>query len=58
MDIILGILQALMALFGYVEEQHAAREQCEQLWAQGYVVYPMSEQEHERAKQCASLRHD
>lgn len=45
-----------MALFGYVEEQHATREQCEQMWAQGYVVYPLSEQEQERAKHCADLQ--
>ncbi len=56
MEVIEAIIQAILFLFGIYEEHAATREQCEQMWQQGYVVYPLSDQELERAKQCAELQ--
>lgn len=57
MDALAALFEALMFFFGIYQEHTATREQCEQMWAQGYVVYPLSEQEQERAKHCAELMH-
>lgn len=58
MDALAGLIDFLLWLFGVVEERTATREQCAQMWEQGYVVYPLSEQEQIRAKQCAELMRD
>ena len=55
MDAIAALFEAIMFFLGIYQEHTATRAQCEQMWAQGYVVYPLSEQEQQRAKQCAEL---
>ena len=55
MDALAALFEALMFFLGIYQEHKATLDQCEQMWAQGYVVYPLSEQEQERAKRCAEL---
>jgi len=55
MDALTGFIDFLLWLFGMYQEDVATQQQCAQMWEQGYVVYPLSEHELERAKQCADL---
>lgn len=55
MDVLAGLIEFLLWLFGIHEERTATREQCAQMWEQGYVVYPLNADEQRRAKQCAEL---
>lgn len=56
MDALAAIFEVLLALLGIYQEQQVTREQCERMWAEGYVVYPLSEAEHERAIKCRDLK--
>ena len=58
MDYLSAIAELILWLFGVYEENTATREQCAQMWEQGYVVYPLSEEQQQRAKQCAELMRD
>ena len=55
MDALAGLIEFLLWLFGIHEERTATREQCAQMWEQSYVVYPLDEQQLQRAKQCREL---
>lgn len=58
MDALSAVFSFLLWLFGVVEEQRMTREQCEQLWAPGYVVYPLNDTERARIDQCAEMMAD
>lgn len=40
MDIIIGIVQALMALLGWVDEQQAIKDRCAEFIEAGAIPYP------------------
>lgn len=58
MDALSAIIDFLLWMLGIYQETTATREQCAQMWEQGYVVYPLSEEQQQRAKQCAELMRD
>lgn len=58
MDAIGAIIQAILFFFGIYEEHEVTREQCERMWAEGYVVYPQTQEEHERTLKCKELLDD
>lgn len=55
MDALAAIFDVLLALLGIYQEQQVTREQCERMWAEGYVIYPLSAEELERAQKCRDL---
>lgn len=58
MDALTAIFDLLLALLGIYQDQQVTREQCERMWAEGYVIYPLSAEEHERALKCKELLDD
>lgn len=58
MEYLSAIADIILWLFGVYQDKAATREQCQQMWHQGYVVYPLTEQQQERAQQCAKLMAD
>ena len=56
MDALGAIFEALMFFLGIYQEREVTKEQCERMWAEGYVIYPLSEAEHERAIKCRDLK--
>lgn len=58
MDSIGAIFEAIMFFLGVWNEHKATREQCETMRGNGYVVYPMTQEEFERVKKCQELREE
>lgn len=56
MDALSAIFDVLLALLGIYQEHQVTREQCERMWAEGYVIYPLSAEEIERAQKCRDLQ--
>jgi hypothetical protein len=56
MEAIGALFEALMFFLGIYKEHEVTREQCERMWAEGYVVYPQTQEEHERALKCRDLK--
>ena len=55
MDALTAIFDVLLALLGIYQEQQVTKEQCERMWSEGYVIYPLSAEELERAQKCRDL---
>ena len=56
MEAIGAIFEAIMFFLGIYQEHEVTKEQCERMWAEGYVVYPQTQEEHERALKCRDLQ--
>lgn len=58
MEAIGAIIEAILFFFGIYEEHQATREQCREMWSQGYVAYPLTEEQYNRIAQCKDLMND
>lgn len=56
MEAIGAIFEAIMFFLGIYQEHEVTKEQCERMWTEGYVIYPLSAEEHERAQKCKDLQ--
>jgi hypothetical protein len=56
MEAIGALFEAIMFFLGIYQEHEVTKEQCERMWAEGYVVYPQTQEEHERALKCRDLK--
>ncbi len=58
MEAIGAIFEAIMFFLGIYQEHEVTREQCERMWAEGYVVYPQTQEEYNRAQKCKDIFDD
>ena len=58
MEAIGALFEAIMFLIGIYQEHEVTKEQCERMWAEGYVAYPQTQEELERAEQCKELKRE
>jgi hypothetical protein len=55
MEAIGALFEAIMFFLGIYQEHEVTKEQCARMWAEGYVIYPQNQEEHERALKCRDL---
>lgn len=58
MDLIISFISAIIAIFGWYEEEVLTTQQCLEMQSHGYVVYQLGEEEMARMEKCREMLHE